>query len=48
MMSCPHGCHYCGAGKAGKFITIALNVEEHMEKVVVPTIARYPWQNASA
>ena len=25
---CPHGCLYCGAGRGGKFITIALNLEE--------------------
>jgi len=44
MMGCPHGCHYCGHGKSGKFITVGLNLEEFMECVVPRTIAKYPWQ----
>ncbi len=44
MTNCPHGCHYCGAGKHGKYLTIACNAEEHMEKVVRPAMERYPWQ----
>ena len=40
---CPHGCLYCGSGKAGKFLTITLNLEEYMEGVVGPTIEKYPW-----
>jgi len=44
MMGCPHGCHYCGTGKSGKFITVALNIEEFMEHVVPRAIEKYPWQ----
>jgi len=43
MTGCPHGCLYCGDGREGKFISIALNLEDYMEKVVKPTIELYPW-----
>jgi len=43
MKGCPHGCHYCDAGKSGKYITIALNLEDYMEQVVVPAIEKYQW-----
>ena len=43
MSGCPHGCLYCGAGRTGRFITIALNLEEYMEKVVKPVIEANPW-----
>ena len=43
MSGCPHGCLYCGAGRTGRFITIALNLEEYMEKVVRPVIEANPW-----
>lgn len=44
MMGCPHGCHYCGYGRAGKFFTIGLNLEEFMDTVVPRTIRKHPWQ----
>ncbi|MCM8817515.1 MAG: radical SAM protein [Candidatus Omnitrophica bacterium] len=40
---CSHGCLYCGEGREGKFLTIALNLEEIMEKVVRPIIENNPW-----
>ncbi len=40
---CPHGCLYCGQGRAGKLLAIALNLEEYMEKIVGPVIETYPW-----
>jgi DNA repair photolyase len=43
MSGCPHGCLYCGTGRTGKFIAIALNLEEYMEKVVGPVIEANPW-----
>ena len=43
MVGCPHGCQYCGFGREGKFISIALNLEDFMEKVVGPVIETYPW-----
>ena len=43
MTGCPHGCLYCGQGRAGRFLTITLNIEEYMEKVVGPVIEAYPW-----
>ena len=43
MIGCPHGCLYCGFGRTGKFISVALNLEEYMEKVVGPIIEANPW-----
>lgn len=43
MVGCPHGCLYCGEGRGGKFLSIALNLEEYMEKVVGPVIEANPW-----
>ena len=43
MNGCPHGCLYCGEGRTGKFLAIALNLEEYVEKVVGPVIEAYPW-----
>lgn len=43
MTGCPHGCLYCGTGRAGKFLTIGLNIEEYMERVVGPVIEVNPW-----
>ena len=43
MVGCPHGCLYCGQGRAGRFLAIALNLEEYMEKVVGPVIESNPW-----
>ncbi|MBM4048555.1 MAG: hypothetical protein FJ279_25925 [Planctomycetes bacterium] len=43
MSGCPHGCLYCGTGRDGKFISITLNLEEYMEKVVGPVIEANPW-----
>jgi len=43
MHGCPHGCLYCEAGKNGKFIAIALNLEDYIERVVGPTIEKYQW-----
>ena len=44
MSGCPHGCHYCVFGKWGSFITLGLNIEEYMDKVVGPTIEKNPGQ----
>jgi hypothetical protein len=44
MTGCPHGCHYCGHGKGGKFMTLSLNVEDYMDVVVPRSIAQHPWQ----
>jgi DNA repair photolyase len=43
MKGCPHGCLYCGVGREGKFLTVALNLEEYMEVVVKPVIEANPW-----
>jgi len=43
MEGCPHGCRYCGSGRDGTFLTIGLNLEEYMEKVVGPVIEANPW-----
>lgn len=40
---CSHGCLYCGDGRSGKFLSVALNLEEIMEKVVQPIIEANPW-----
>jgi len=44
MHGCPHGCQYCGFGRAGKFITVGVNIDEYMQKVVRPTIEKHPGQ----
>lgn len=41
---CPHGCQYCGHGKSGTFMTIALNLEEYAEIVIPRTLEQHPWQ----
>ena len=43
MVGCPHGCLYCGQGRTGRFIGVALNLEAYMEKVVGPVIEANPW-----
>ena len=40
---CSHGCLYCGSGRGGTFLAIALNLEEYMENVVGPVIEANPW-----
>jgi len=40
---CPHGCLYCDAGREGKFLAVALNLEEYMTRIVKPVIETYPW-----
>jgi len=41
---CPHGCHYCGAGKSGRYIALGLNLEDYMEQVVGPKVQQESWQ----
>lgn len=43
VVGCSHGCLYCGAGRGGKFLSIALNLEEYMERIVGPIIENNPW-----
>jgi len=43
VQGCSHGCLYCGEGRAGRYLAIALNLEEYMDKVVRPVIELYPW-----
>lgn len=43
VVGCSHGCLYCGQGRGGKFLAIALNLEEYMEKIVGPVIEYNPW-----
>jgi len=44
MQGCPHGCLYCGSGKNGKAISVAVNLEEFVDKCVEPTLRESPWQ----
>ena len=44
MSGCPHGCQYCGDGASGKMITVGLNVEEIINRVIVPTVEQNPQQ----
>ena len=44
MWGCPHGCHYCGAGKQSKMIVLGMNIREYMDKVVGPTVEGHPGQ----
>ncbi|MBN2449446.1 MAG: hypothetical protein JXR77_03600 [Lentisphaeria bacterium] len=43
VVGCSHGCLYCGNGRSGRFLSIALNLEEYIERVVGPVIERNPW-----
>jgi DNA repair photolyase len=43
VVGCSHGCLYCGSGRGGKFLSIALNLEEYMAKIVGPVIENNPW-----
>ncbi len=40
---CSHGCRYCGTGRGGQYLTIALNLEDYLEQIVGPVIAFNPW-----
>ena len=44
MAGCPHGCHYCGQGRSGRYISIGLNLEGFMEHVVEPKALKESWQ----
>jgi hypothetical protein len=44
MTGCPHACQYCGTGKHGQFLNVAVNIEEFMEVVVPRAVAKWPWQ----
>ncbi len=44
MCGCPHGCQYCGEGKHGKAITLAVNLEEFAETVVPKVVADHAFQ----
>ena len=37
---CSHGCLYCTSGCERAFLTIALNLEEYMQRVVAPAIEK--------
>jgi len=41
---CSHGCVYCGAGRGGKALIIALNVREYLEKGIRQVIEDNPQQ----
>lgn len=44
MTGCPHGCQYCGAGTSGNMIAVGLNVEETVERLIVPIAEKNPQQ----
>ena len=44
MEGCPHGCLYCGAGRAGRFFSIGANIEQYVDEVVGPTAEATPQQ----
>ena len=41
---CSHGCVYCGAGRGGKALIIALNVRDYLDKVIREIADENPWQ----
>ena len=41
---CSHGCVYCGSGRGGKALIIALNVKEYLDKGIRRVIEDNPWQ----
>lgn len=44
MVGCPHGCHYCGAGRSGRYLALGLNLEDFVEHVVEPKVLKESWQ----
>ncbi len=42
-MGCPHGCQYCGEGRTGSSVSIGLNLEDYVERIVGPVIEANPW-----
>ncbi|MBU4199497.1 MAG: hypothetical protein KKG09_02245 [Verrucomicrobia bacterium] len=44
MTGCPHGCQYCGDGRSGKMIAVGLNIEETVERLIVPIAEKNPQQ----
>lgn len=43
VFGCSHGCLYCGEGRSGRSLAIALNLEAYMEEIVTPVIEANPW-----
>jgi hypothetical protein len=43
MTGCPHGCHYCGEGKNGKFITLAATTSRSSPKTASSICSRASW-----
>ncbi len=41
---CSHGCVYCGTGRNGKAMIIALNVRDYLDKVIRKVVDDNPWQ----
>jgi len=41
---CSHACVYCGAGRGGKALIVALNVREYLDKVIRKIADDSPWQ----
>ena len=41
---CSHGCVYCGDGRGGKALVIALNVREYVDEILRPIVDDNPWQ----
>ena len=41
---CSHGCVYCGTGRGGKALIIALNVRDYIDDVLRPILDNNPWQ----
>ena len=41
---CSHGCVYCGSGRGGKALIIALNVRDYLEQAIREVIDDNPWQ----
>ena len=43
MIGCPHGCGYCGEGRDGRAVSVGVNLESYIDRVVGPMIEYYPW-----
>ena len=41
---CSHGCVYCGAGRGGKALIVALNVVQYLQQAVRKVLEDNPWQ----
>lgn len=43
MIGCPHACAYCGEGRTAAAVSVGVNLEEYIDRIVGPMIEYNPW-----